>query len=100
MLLCVYHFYNFIGLDGILILWSLDLAKNDLIPIKKMIVEARHLPKIGTARKKTDVGITCLSQAPDDQSLVVFGTESGAILEGSLTTPSVIHGLTTEHLPG
>ena len=88
------------GLDGILILWNLDMAKGDLIPTKKMIIEARHLPKIGTVRKKTDVGITCLSQAPDDQSLVVFGTESGAILEGSLTTPTVIHGPNMNHIPG
>ena len=71
-----------------------------MIPTKKMIVEARHLPKIGTVRKKTDVGITCLSQAPDDQSLVVFGTESGAILEGTLTTPTVIHGPNMNHIPG
>ena len=76
------------------------MAKGDLIPTKKMIVEARHLPKIGTVRKKTDVGITCLSQAPDDQSLVVFGTESGAILEGTLTTPTVIHGPNMNHIPG
>ena len=88
------------GLDGILILWTVDQAKNDLIPIKKMIVEARHLPKIGIIRKKTDVGITCLSQASDDHSMIVFGTESGAILEGSLTTPTIIHGLVMEQISG
>lgn len=85
------------GLDGIMILWSIDQAKDDLIPIKKFLVETRHLPKV-SARKKTDVGITCISMNTADHTLVIFGTESGAILEGSLTTPNIIHAPSLENL--
>lgn len=79
------------GLDGILILWSLDLAKNDLNPVRKMMVDQSHLPRTSGVRKKTDIGITCLSTNLDDNSLVIFGTESGTIFEGSLTNPTVLH---------
>ena len=79
------------GLDGVLILWTLDQSKNDLNPIRKMIIDPSYLPK-KQIRKKTDVGITCLSVNSNDNSVVVIGTESGSIFEGSLNSPSVIHG--------
>ena len=56
-----------------------------------MIIDPSYLPK-KQIRKKTDVGITCLSINSNDNSVVVIGTESGSIFEGSLNSPAVIHG--------
>jgi hypothetical protein len=80
------------SLDGILILWNLDQAKNTLVPLRKMMVDPRYLQKAGvTIKRKTDVGITCLSCNAIDNASIVFGTESGAIFEGSLTNHNIIH---------
>ena len=56
-----------------------------------MIVDPTHLPK-KIIRKKTDVGITCLSGNASDNSMLIFGTESGSIFEGSLNNPVIVHG--------
>ena len=79
------------GLDGIILLWSLDAGKNNLNPVRKMLVEPKYLQKSGIKSRKTDVGITCLSANILDNSTVIFGTESGAIFEGSLTVHNIIH---------
>ena len=80
------------GLDGNLILWNLDLGKNALNPLRKMLVEPRYLQKSGISiKRKTDVGITCLSSNAIDNSNIVFGTESGCIFEGSLTNHNIVH---------
>ena len=80
------------SLDGILILWNLDQAKNSLVPIRKMMVDPRYLQKSGVnVIRKTDVGITCLSCNALDNASIIIGTESGAIFEGSLTNHNIIH---------
>ena len=80
------------SLDGIIILWNLDQAKNSLVPIRKMMVDPRYLQKSGVnIIRKTDVGITCLSCNALDNASIIIGTESGAIFEGSLTNHNIIH---------
>lgn len=80
------------SLDGIIILWDVDLSMGVFKPMRKMLVDPRYLQKTGLVlKRKTDVGITCLSKNMLDESTIIFGTESGGIFEASLTNANPIH---------
>lgn len=63
------------ALDGKIILWEIDLAKQTLTPAKTYLVTGENLPRSikSRAKVKAEVGITCLALNYEDPDIIMIG---------------------------
>ena len=88
------------ALDGKIVLWNYELTK--VVATKVFLLTSTHIAKSlrGIKTKSSlEMGITALSLNYEDQSVVVIGTEAGALFQGSLVSEALVEGSTNNYDP-
>jgi WD40 repeat protein len=76
------------SLDGRIIQWTIDHSGHAMTAERIFVLAAEHLPRALRlrARSDADVAITCMAINTEDRDIVLLGTESGVIFQGSLSS--------------